>query len=169
MEEFNWYVVKTTARSEKRVHERLRKDGYETYLPLLKTVKIWSDRKKKVTQPLIPSTLFIKTSRDNLHDVYPYQGVSSILNYLSKPAVVKEHEINNLRILLQQEAEGELETIEQLQEGETVQVTRGPFQGLIATAIQTEQKFRVVVELHSMGTGFVVNVPKSYLRKVKSK
>ena len=163
----NWHVVRTSVRAEKKVNERLEKANFQTYLPLLNTVKIWSDRKKKVQEPLIASTLFVYASLDELSSIYSIQGVVSILKYLNKPAIVQEHEINNLRILLQQESSPELHPIMHLIKGETVQVTSGPFQGLIATAVNTDNKFRVVVELESMGTGFVVNIPKSFVRKIK--
>lgn len=161
----NWYVIKTAVRSEKKVHERLVKDGFEAYLPLVNTIKIWSDRKKKVTIPLIASTLFVRTSPENLKEVYPYIGVSSVLTFLGKPAIVKEFEINNLRILLQENERCKLETTVKLLAGETVQVIRGPFQGLIGTAVKTDERFRLVIELQSLGTGFVVNIAKSYVRK----
>jgi len=166
VEEFNWYVVKTNVRSEKKVNERLIQAGFETYLPLQQTIKIWSDRKKKVEVPLIASTLFVYTTAQALTRIYPITGVSSILMYLKKPAIVHDYEINNLRILLQQDVMNASEQKLELLQGETVQVTRGPFQGLIATAINTGQKFRVVVELESLGTSFSVNVPKSYVRKI---
>lgn len=169
MEEFNWYVVKTTVRSEKKVNERLIKAGFKTYLPLQQTIKIWSDRKKKVEEPLIASTLFVYTTAHALVRIYPITGVSSILMYLKKPAIVQNYEINNLRILLQQDKIAASEQKLELLQGDTVQVTRGPFQGLIATAIYTGQKFRVVVELESLGTSFSVNVPKSYVRKIEKK
>ena len=161
----NWYVVKTTVRSEKKVLERLLEAGFEAYLPLVITMKIWSDRKKKVTVPLIASTLFVKTSPENLRNVYPHQGVSSVLTFEGKPAIVRDFEINNLRILLEEDSLTNLETTTKLTKGETVQVIRGPFQGLIGTAVQTNDRFRLVVELQSLGTGFVMNIPKSFVRK----
>lgn len=161
----NWYVVRTTVRSEKKVYERLVNDGFEAYLPIVNTIKIWSDRKKKVALPLIASTLFVKTSPENLRQVYPHQGVSSVLTHLGKPAIVKEFEINNLRILLEEDSLNNLETTNRLTKGETVQVIRGPFQGLIGTAVQTNDRFRLVIELQSLGTGFVMNIPKSFVRK----
>lgn len=168
MEEKKWYVVKTNVRAEKKVNERLVNTGFETYLPLQSTIKIWSDRKKKVSEPLIASTLFVYSTPGELQMIYPIQGVHSILMYLKKPAIVHNHEINNLRILLQQDVFNALEQKLEFSKGETVQVTRGPFQGLIATAINTGQKFRVVVKLESLGTGFSVNIPKSYVRKIKA-
>lgn len=163
-----WYVIKTNVHSEIKVHDRLEKDGFEIYLPLIKTIKIWSDRKKKVTKPLIASTLFIHVSHKDLRYIYPYQGVHSVLTYLGKPAVVKDHEINNLRLLLQENSFIDVESTTEFVAGETVQVIRGSFQGMIGTAIETEKRFRLLIDIQSLGTGFVVNVPKNCVRKLKN-
>ena len=56
----DWYAIYTMPRSEKKVYNRIIESGIEAYLPLLTTVRIWSDRKKKVSLPLIPSFVFIK-------------------------------------------------------------------------------------------------------------
>ncbi len=166
MEEKKWYVVKTNIRAEKKVNERIINMGFETYLPLQEVVRVWSDRKKKVSVPLIASTLFVSSVQSELKIIYSVQGVSTILMYLKKPAIVLEHEINNMRILLEHEGVDLLEEKRAFLKGEAVQVIRGPFKGLVALATSTEQKFRVVVELESLGTCFSVNVPKSYVRKI---
>ena len=160
-----WMVVKTNPRAEKKVNERMVNAGFKTYLPLVTTIKVWSDRKKKVEQPLIPSTLFVYTSSELLKDVYCINGVHSILKFLGKPAIVQEHEIENLRILLSQKEESNIETTDRYKKGEVVQVVRGPFQGLIANVMKTASSFRLVVEIESLGSGFVVNVPRSYVEK----
>ena len=48
-----WYAVYTNSRAEKRVSDRLAEMGIETFLPLQKTLRQWSDRKKLVEKPLI--------------------------------------------------------------------------------------------------------------------
>jgi transcription antitermination factor NusG len=163
--EEQWIVVKTNPRAEKKVDERLVQAGFLTYLPLLTTIKVWSDRKKKVTLPLIPSTLFVKTTPKMMTDVYAIHGVHSILKFLGKPAVVNDFEINNLKILLNQKTETDLEPIDRYKKGELVQVIRGPFEGLIANVMTASSNFRLVVAVESLGSGFVVNVPKSYVAK----
>lgn len=160
-----WMVVKTNPRAEKKVDERLVNAGFTTFLPLVTTLKIWSDRKKKVEHPLIPSTLFICTFPELLKDVYSVNGVHSILKFLGEPAIVQEYEIENLRILLNQKDESDIKPVDQYQKGEMVKVLRGPFQGLIANIMKTASSFRLVVEIESLGSGFVVNVPKSYVQK----
>jgi hypothetical protein len=58
--ENKWYAVYTRPRAEKLVHQRLVETGIETFLPLQKTYRIWSDRKKMV-QKVNSSPLFIKS------------------------------------------------------------------------------------------------------------
>lgn len=163
-----WYVVKTNSLSEKKVNERLISSGFETYLPLLSTLRIWSDRKKKVEKPLIPFVVFVYTDPLKLKDIYPIPGVAGILTHLGKPAVVRDFEILNLRILLQQEDPSILATTDRFKQGDAVEVVRGPFKGIIATALTEATSYRLIVEIQSLGTGFTVNVPKSYVRKLKS-
>ena len=47
----NWYVVKTRSRAEVKVAERIDSKGLHVYLPLQRTIRQWSDRKKKVDVP----------------------------------------------------------------------------------------------------------------------
>jgi transcription antitermination factor NusG len=47
-----WYAIRTRSRHEKMVHEQLQTQGIETFLPLVKRIHKWSDRKKEVEVPL---------------------------------------------------------------------------------------------------------------------
>ena len=163
--ENSWMVVKTNPRAEKKVNERLINAGFTTFLPLVSTLKVWSDRKKKVEQPLISSTLFIFTSPEQLKKVYGINGVHSILKYLNKPAIVKDYEIENLRILINLKEEGEFESGGRYSKGGLVKVMRGPFQGLIANVMKTASSYRLVVEIESLGSCFLVNVSKNNVQK----
>ncbi|NJK87221.1 MAG: hypothetical protein HC906_15810 [Bacteroidales bacterium] len=55
-----WYAVYTRSRAEKKVYEELLRIKVEAYLPIISTLKQWSDRKKKVNEPLIRSLCFRK-------------------------------------------------------------------------------------------------------------
>ena len=46
--EEKWYAIYTRPRAEKQVYQRLTESGIETYLPMQKTIRQWSDRKKIV-------------------------------------------------------------------------------------------------------------------------
>ena len=46
-----------------------------------------------------------------------------------------------------------------------IEVLKGPFQGLIANVLEDNTRFRLIIEIESLGSGFVINVPKSYVQK----
>lgn len=159
----NWFVVYTKTLTEKKVAERLRLLGFEVYLPLYTTIKQWSDRKKKLEKPLINSVVFVRCHELMLQKLYTVPSVSGVLRYGGKPAVVHHHEIQNLRILLQQVSVSELEPVS-ITPGAPIEVSRGPFKGIIGTAIQVLNSMRVLIEIRQLGVAFSVNVPKSFVK-----
>ena len=166
-EKRKWFVVKTNPRAEKKVFERISSQGIETYLPLLTTMRQWSDRKKKVEIPLINSTLFVHCIESELYKLFDIQGFQSLLYYLKKPAVVRDYEINNLRILLKEQVEYQTLDSKNLVKGDKVEVIRGPFQGLIATSIEIDRTHKLIVEIEGLEQKFIVHVPRSYVEKIR--
>lgn len=161
----NWYAIYTMPRAEKKVYERLVEIGVISYLPLVTTVRIWSDRKKKVTSPLISSYVFVKIEESKLISLYQIQGVTGVLKYLKRPAIIRDTEIENLKILLSDSDNFSILDNPIFEKGETVRVLKGPFQGLIAQFYENKGKHRVIVTIDSITTGFEVNVPSSFLEK----
>jgi transcription antitermination factor NusG len=161
----NWYVAYTRHLCEKKVSERLTANEIEHYLPVYTIVRQWSDRKKKVEKPLISSVIFVKPKLGEINKIYSTPGINGLLQFNGKPAIVRENEIQNLRILLQEVHADELEQ-ETIQAGDMVEVIHGPFQGMQAYAIQMQNNIRLIIEIKSMGIGFSVNVPKSYVKRI---
>ena len=159
----NWFVVYTKPLTEKKVAARLTELNLEVYLPLYTTVRQWSDRKKKLEKPLINSVVFVRCHPAELQRLYTVPSVAGVLRHDGKPAVVQAHEIQNLRILLQQVGAAELEPIA-LEPGTPIEVTRGPFKGIIGTAVQVLNSLRVIIEIRQLGVAFSVNVPKSFVK-----
>ena len=162
----NWYVVKTRSRAEVKVAERIDSKGLHVYLPLQRTIRQWSDRKKKVDVPLISNTLFVYTNEKSLSLLYDVPGFHSILHFLGKPALVRQNEINNLKLLLQENVEFEKQECQEFKKGEKIEVIRGPLQGIIATSINEGRTHKLIVEIESMEQRFIVHVPKSCIRKI---
>lgn len=165
----NWFVVKTLSRAEKVVSQRLSEMGHKVYLPMQTTIRQWSDRKKKIDVPLISSTLFIHSEVSALSSLYEVQGFHSILQFLGKPAIVRDDEINNIKLLLQDKIDIQEEAFEKINKGEFVEVIRGPMQGIIATSVEQQRNYKLIIQIESLGRQFVVHVPRSQVRKVKDK
>lgn len=160
-----WFVVYTKTNAEKRVQERLQSVGFEVYLPLLESLRQWSDRKKKVKLPLIRSVVFVRCTRTALNGVYTVSGVQGVLKHLGQPAVVRPAEIQNLQLLLQESSAVSLAS-ERIVPGSPVVVTAGPFKGMQATAVEELNAYRLQISLEALGVAYQVSVPKQFVQRL---
>ena len=119
-----WHVLYTKPRHEIKALERLVQNGFEVYCPMKTTLKQWSDRKKKVTEPLLPTYILIKTTEKNR--TLPLKD-PSVLNYifwLGKPAIVRETEIAALKGIINKEKVQDFE-IRKLKIGNEIDIKKG--------------------------------------------
>ena len=165
----NWYAIFTKPRFEKKVCQRMLDNDIEAFLPLVKTIRQWSDRKKSVEVPLISSYVFVNLPEKDLYKTLPIQGTVNVLKHLGKPAKIRDVEIENLRILTGAGENHEISSCVNVSCGDDVEVINGPFLGLIATCIKDGKNHRVVVKIDSLGSCFNVNIPLSFIRKIESK
>ena len=163
----NWYVLKTKPFAEKKVFSNLERKQFNVFLPLTTVIRQWSDRKKKMQVPLIPSVVFVKCNQKELHLFHGESGIVCVLSYLKKPAIVKEFEIESLRILVT-EFVGEEIVFEALSiiPGQLVEVIKGPFKGMVAEAILSNGKHRIKVKIDALNTQCAINIPSSYVRVI---
>lgn len=161
----DWFVVKTKPRHEKKVAELAQKNGYVVFLPLQTTLRIWSDRKKKVQTPLIPSVLFIQNPEIHKDSIYAIPGFLSVLKLNGKIARVKPHEIEQLKIVIGAAMEVEQDSPASFHAGEEVEIVGGPLCGYFAKAIEDLTTYRVLIEIPTLGVGYSFNVAKNNIRK----
>lgn len=153
----DWYVLYTKPRWEKKVAAELEHLGVEAYCPTIIEVKQWSDRKKKVVNPLFKSYVFVKLPEKSRDKVFEVLGVVRYLYWLGKPAIVKDSEIDTIKKWLEND-EMEIVSTDHLSPGDHVTIAEGNFKGQEAI-IQKIGKSRLRLILKSMG--FVVNVKVS--------
>lgn len=159
-----WFAFYTMPRTEKKVHDRLKAQGVDVFLPLVTTVRQWSDRKKKVQVPLIPSIVFARIPQENLNEVLQCAGVIRVIRFLGKPAPIREHEINNLRVLLHGTDSLNLREVPLgLEEGIPVRVVRGPFMGVVGICVRFQGRHRLVVEIEALSRQIELTLPVSFV------
>jgi len=96
----SWNVIYTKSRSEKKVEERLKNIGVEAYCPVRTEVKFWSDRKKSILVPILPSMVLVKIEKNKRNQVFDIPGVVRYMFWLKKHAVVRDSEVDSLKLLL---------------------------------------------------------------------
>ncbi len=164
--EKKWYALYTKSRTEKKVYQLLTEKGIETYLPLLKTLKQWSDRKKWVEEPLFRSYIFIRISERERLDAIRTEGVVRMITFQGKPVSIPDKQIEAVRAYIN-EGEDRVEKEIQFVHGERVEVTRGTLQGLQGIMIETKGKKRVMVEIEGIGEKIILNIPKASLKSIQ--
>jgi transcriptional antiterminator RfaH len=163
--ECKWYAIYTHPRAEKLVYKRLVEEGVETFLPLQKTYRVWSDRKKLVEKPLLPSYLFVKTRKKNFQYVYKIQGVVKFVSFEGQPVAIPQKQIDNLRLLVDSDARIEV-TSEDFAKGDNVEVISGSLIGLTGELIKIGHRNRVVIRIDRLDQNLVLKIPKAFLRKI---
>jgi transcriptional antiterminator RfaH len=163
--ENKWYALYTRPRAEKLVYQRLVEVGIETFLPLQKVYRKWSDRKKLVEKPLLSSYIFVKTNSKHFPAVYKTNGVVKFVSFEGKPVSIPKNQIDNLRLLINSDAEIEV-TSEKFATGDNVEVVSGSLVGLTGELIKIGRQNRVVVRIDRLDQNLILKIPKAFLRKV---
>jgi transcriptional antiterminator RfaH len=163
--EDKWYALYTRPRAEKLVYQRLVEAGIETFLPLQKVYRTWSDRKKLVEKPLLSSYIFVKTHSKNFPIVYKTNGVVKFISFEGQPVSIPKNQIDNLRLLINSDAEIEVSS-EKFAQGDNVEVVSGSLVGLTGELIKIGSQNRVVVRIDRLDQNLILKIPKAFLRKV---
>ena len=95
-----WLAVYTRPRWEKKVNQLLKEKGVESYCPLNKVRRKWSDRVKIVEEPLFKSYVFVKVNEADRAAVRMTAGAINFVYWGGKPAIIKEKEIAAIRKFL---------------------------------------------------------------------
>ena len=162
----HWLAVYTQPRWEKKVHKLLGDKGIESYCPLNLVYRQWSDRVKKVEEPLFKSYLFVHVSEEERTEVRMTPGVLNYVYWVGKPAVVKDFEIDNIRKFLNEYQDVEVQPIEDIQPGSRLVITSGVLLSHEATAIEVGKKY-VEVLIESLGCKLVAMLEREKLQLKK--
>ena len=152
-----WHVLYTKPRHEIKALERLAQNGFEVYCPMKTTLKQWSDRKKKVSEPLLPSYLFIKIIEKKRPIPLKDPSVLNYIFWLGKPAIVRDSEIDTLKGIINKEKVQEFEIIK-LKTGDKIEIKKGMIKSKNAI-IKTVSNNYVTAELIELGMTIVLKKP----------
>lgn len=162
----HWYVLYTNGRWEKKVHQKLTEAGVESYCPLNKVLRKWSDRTKKVEEPLFRSYVFVRIMEAEKQTVLNTMGVVNFVYWLGKPAVVRDHEIDEIKRFM-----GEYENVEvqrldgPIEPGTKLRVVSGLMMNQEAIALKVHNK-TVEVLIESIGFKLVATIEKQKLERI---
>ena len=158
-----WYAVYVKSRTEKKVAVELMYENIDHYLPLIKRLKQWSDRKKWVDEPLFRSYIFVNIELIDYYKVLQVQGAVKYISFEGTAVPIPEAQINAIRYYLE-ETDSETNSITEWEKGKKVEVISGSLTGLSGELIEVQGKHKVKVEIEAVGKSLLVSIPKGKLR-----
>jgi transcription antitermination factor NusG len=162
-----WFAIYTRPRWEKKVNLLLQEKGVESYCPLNKVKRKWSDRVKIIEEPLFKSYVFVKVSDEEKTTVRMTTGVMNFVYWNKKPAIIKEKEILIIKRFLDEYKDVHVYPIE-LKLNDRVRVTSGSFMDHEGKVLGLRHKI-VKVAIESLGYILVAYIERSKLISVHSK
>lgn len=160
-----WYALYVKSRNEKKVDKLLTQNALDTYLPLVRKVKKWSDRKKIVYEPLFPSYVFVYIEdQKDFARALCVDGACGFIRFGAQFARIREEEINNIKILL----DGNLENIEMSSTlpkiGDVRKIHYGLLQGLECEVVKVNNVNKILVRVDSIHMNITAVMPMAYLQ-----
>jgi transcriptional antiterminator RfaH len=157
-----WYPVYIRPRAEKKACQALTNKGLETYLPLHRQLKQWSDRKKWVEEPFIKSYLFVHIKEHQQTEVLMTKGVSRFIYFSGKITSMPQRQIDDLKLVMASPFELEI-TEEDLQPGEKVMIKAGPLKGLLGEIISYRSQKQLALRLENLGYSIIIHIAASLI------
>ena len=162
----HWYAIYTRPRHEKKVFEQLVEKQIEAFLPLIKRIRQWKDRKKKVEMPLFSSYLFVHIDYKFRFDVLQIKGVVKIVNFNGIPAPIPNWQIESLKKMLEHPEKIHLENY--IRPGEIVEITDGLFTGMRGMIRNLKGETRLIVTIDGIMQSVSVELDRDFVKKIET-
>ena len=160
-----WFALTAKPRHEKSVALHLSTKGLESYLPLYRTRRRWSDRVQSVELPLFPGYVFCRFAYSSRLPVLNTPGVRSIVGYTNTPTPVADEEISRIRAI---QASGlPAQPWPYIQVGQRTRIEHGAMAGLEGVLIREKDALRVVVSVELLHRSVAVEIDRDMIRAVQ--
>ena len=161
-----WYAVYVRSRHEKKVYHLFEEKGLESSLPLIKTTRQWSDRKKKVEVPLFRGYVFIRIDiRKDKFNILKTDGVVKFIGIGKNPSRIPDEQIHWVHMIV--EKSDTVKNEKEIPVGQKVRVTAGPFKGVEGVAMRSGKQSRIVIVIESIMNAVSVEISPNYLEEIK--
>jgi transcription antitermination factor NusG len=141
--------------------------GIDVYLPVITLVKKWSDRKKKVTEPLFKSYIFAYCDETERYRILQSKSIVTTVFHNGKPAHVPDWQIDGIKRML--DGNREVKIVDGIKKGARVKINNGPFEGIegiIFTGINSEKY--VAVSIDFLNRSVIAKLPVKDIELLKA-
>ena len=164
-ESSTWYCIQTKPNEGKYAEFHLHRQNFKTFLPLVKSRRLYRYKLKWITSPMFPRYLFASVEdREQVLKIRSTIGVSKLVSFGHEPAIVPFDIISEIRL----RCVNDVYVIEdpELSQGDEVAIIGGPYKGIDAIFDRsTSNERRVVILLEIMSTTVNVEIDRYLISK----
>jgi transcriptional antiterminator RfaH len=162
----NWFLVYSKPRGEVQAQTNLERQGFPTYLPRIRQRRRRQGRPVTRIEPLFPRYLFVHldTETDNWAPIRSTLGVSALVRFGGRPAVVPDDLVDMLR---ERDDDAGIQDLPagDFRPGERVRIAEGPMMGYEGVLLARTSRERVLLLLEIVGRPTRVNVESGHLER----
>ncbi|MDG2081978.1 MAG: UpxY family transcription antiterminator [Bacteroidales bacterium] len=158
----SWYAIYVKSRAEKKVALELEYNNIDYYLPLIKRLKQWSDRRKWVEGPLFNSYIFVHINKDEYYKTLNTLGVVKYITFDGTAVSIPEQQIMAIKLYLEDKDPDNINESDWTP-GRKVEIISGSLSGLQGELIEINGKSKVKVEIEAVNESLVIQIPRNKL------
>ena len=162
---YKWFAVYTQLNHEKKVEESLKVKNIEVFLPKRKTLRMWSDRKKWVEEPLFRPYVFVNVSHKEYYQVLQTPSVISYICFDGKAAPINDKEIMFIKALVNEPIAYEVINANYMLSQKVI-VTAGPFKDFIGVVIKEKDKTKFVVRIEQVNYLISLEINSQFIEPI---
>ncbi len=148
---------------EKLVAADLAAMGIGCFLPLMKQVRYYGNRKARVDAPLFPSYVFMRGSIEQAYLADRTKRIASVIRVAAQDEL--DWELRNLYLALSRQAP--LVPYPYLKKGVRVEVRSGPFRGLQGVVEDRSRSDRIILKVDILGRAVSLEIDGALLERVE--
>lgn len=163
-----WVPVYTKPRCEKVVEEYCQRYAIPCYLPLLRRAKRYQRRTVETFLPMFRSYLFAQLGDGSRAQLVQSHKIVHLVEVTPQQEVGLVRELNDILRLEHLQAEMELVVLPELQPGQPVVMTDGPFKGMTGIIERRRSLTRVTVNIELLGQAVTAEMDVGELEPEKA-
>jgi len=161
----NWYALTVKPQHEKSVAEQLVAKEIESYLPLYRAKRRWSDRVKVIELPLFSRYVFSRFSFEHRLKVLEITSINKIVGFGGQPYPVDDQVIQDLKAVVGSGLPCNPWPF--IRVGQRVRICEGPLAGTEGILVREKSGYRVVINVELLNRGVAVEVERDLVRPCK--
>lgn len=162
--EVGWLAIQVKSRHELLTAKILSNKGYDPFVPLYRSKRQWSDRRKEVELPLFAGYIFSKFKAGAWGPIITTPGVIRIVCAGKTMAVISDSEIEVIRTVVQHGFKAQ--PCGYLKNGDRVRIEDGPLAGVEGILVGWENGHRLILSIDLVQSSVAVDINSCKLQRV---